>query len=92
MEFYLFGIFLLIIGGYSIFIYIKQILSDKNIVVSPQTQMNRLKICADCEHIRLKNTMYKRCHECGCFLNAKSKLLNQKCPIGKWELEKNTTN
>jgi len=66
------------------FLYIKQILNDKNRVVSPKIKMYRLKICADCEHIRLKNTMYKRCHKCGCFLSAKSKLLNQKCPIDKW--------
>ena len=46
--------------------------------------IERLKICNDCEHVRLKNTLYKRCAECGCFLRPKTKLLYQECPIGKW--------
>jgi hypothetical protein len=85
LEYNLFGIFLILIGGSYIFLYIKNIINNKIKIVSPKIQMNRIKICSNCEHVRLKKTMYKRCSKCGCFLNAKSKLLNQKCPIGKWE-------
>ena len=84
MEYYLFGILILILGGFFIFLYFQEILKDKKIIASPKIKMERLKICDACEHIRLKNTVYKRCSECECFLHAKTRLLNQECPIGKW--------
>ena len=84
MEFYLFGLLILLLIGSIISLYIKEIFNDKQIIASPQIKIERLKICDVCEHIRLKNTVYKRCSECGCFLHAKTRLLNQECPIGKW--------
>lgn len=85
MEFYLFGIIILFFGGYLIFQYFLGIIIDKKIIAKPSIQIERLKICNDCEHVRLKNTLYKRCAECGCFLRPKTKLLYQECPIGKWD-------
>ena len=84
MEYYLFGILILLLGGSIIIIYIKEIYNNNNIIASPKIKMERLKICVGCEHIRLKKTAYKRCSQCGCFLHMKTRLLNQECPIGKW--------
>lgn len=42
---------------------------------------NRLNICLSCPEL-IKIT--KQCKKCGCFMEAKSKLANSKCPIGKW--------
>tara|TARA_B100001029_G_scaffold122548_1_gene101945 strand:- start:490 stop:756 length:267 start_codon:yes stop_codon:yes gene_type:complete len=88
MEFYLFGLIILFFGGYLIFQYFLGIIIDKKIIVKPIIQIKRLKICYECEHIRLKNTLYQRCVICGCFLKPKTKLINQKCPIGKWNVHK----
>jgi hypothetical protein len=41
----------------------------------------RLEICKGCEWFRPK---IQTCKKCGCFMKAKSMLLNAKCPIGKW--------
>ena len=84
LEFYLFGIILLIVGSFFIVQYFLIIIYDKKIIASPKIQMERLKICNSCEHILLKNTLYKRCAECGCFLKPKTKLLYENCPIDKW--------
>ena len=41
----------------------------------------RMSICNSCpELIRLT----KQCRKCGCMMNAKTKLLQETCPIGKW--------
>ena len=84
MEFYLLGVLIILLGGSFIFLYFQEIYKDKKIIASTKIKLERLKICDGCEHIRLKNTVYKRCNECGCFLHAKARLINQECPIGKW--------
>ena len=41
----------------------------------------RMKICAGCEHyVKEEN----RCHLCGCFLNVKTKVATERCPVDKW--------
>jgi tetratricopeptide (TPR) repeat protein len=45
----------------------------------PEVQRRRLQTCAGCEH-----HTGVRCKICGCFTNAKSRLLHENCPIGKW--------
>ncbi len=45
----------------------------------PEVQRVRLQTCATCEH-----HTGLRCKICGCFTAAKSKLLQESCPIGKW--------
>lgn len=42
---------------------------------------SRLNTCNSCEHL-LKLT--GNCKKCGCFVAAKTKLKQQKCPINKW--------
>ena len=41
----------------------------------------RFDICKGCDFFRPKT---QTCQKCGCFMKAKSMLLNAKCPIGKW--------
>lgn len=41
----------------------------------------RLKICRDCERL-FKPT--QTCRECGCFMVVKTRLINARCPLGKW--------
>lgn len=40
----------------------------------------RMAICKACPLLRPMN----RCKECGCFMDAKTKLKNVSCPLGKW--------
>ena len=42
---------------------------------------SRYSICLSCPEL-IKMT--KQCKQCGCFMNIKTKLLDAKCPIGKW--------
>jgi hypothetical protein len=52
---------------------------------SPRVEKNikdiRLDICKTCDWFRPKT---QTCKKCGCFMAAKSMLLNAKCPVGKW--------
>ena len=41
----------------------------------------RFEVCKGCEFFR--QTLLT-CKKCGCFMKAKSMLLNARCPIGKW--------
>jgi hypothetical protein len=45
----------------------------------PDVQRRRVQTCATCEH-----HTGMRCKICGCFTAAKSRLLHESCPIGKW--------
>jgi tetratricopeptide (TPR) repeat protein len=45
----------------------------------PEVQRRRIQTCATCEH-----HTGLRCKICGCFTAAKSRLLHESCPIGKW--------
>lgn len=41
----------------------------------------RMEICLSCPFL-IKMT--KTCRKCGCFMEAKTKLPNASCPVGKW--------
>lgn len=57
------------------------ILNPKTRHTDDITAQNRLNICQECpEFIKLT----KQCKQCGCFMTAKTKLENAKCPLGKW--------
>lgn len=58
-------------------------LFNKNIGrVSEKIHAERMAICVECpELIQLTKT----CKKCGCFMDAKTKLPNAYCPIGKWQ-------
>jgi hypothetical protein len=47
----------------------------------------RHEICVNCERAtgpRHNETKKVKCLECGCLINHKIRLKNEKCPIGKW--------
>ena len=46
-----------------------------------ETAKSRLDICLGCEHLI---QLTKTCKKCGCFMQAKTKLKEATCPIGKW--------
>lgn len=48
--------------------------------VEEEKQNERYAICEGCEHL----TVAKTCTKCGCFMPAKTKLLNATCPLQKW--------
>lgn len=71
-----------------------QLFKEKNGGVTPLDLINRnspksseelaaarYTTCQGCE--RFLNVT-KQCLECGCFMNLKTRLLNAKCPLGKW--------
>ena len=84
MLFYLIGTILSLFGGFLVVKHIFKIIRSKQILANVNTQIERLKICNQCDHVRLKKTKYIRCTKCGCFLKPKTRLLNQECPVGKW--------
>lgn len=48
-------------------------------IAPSETLQNRLRICRTCEH-----HTGLRCRVCGCFTDAKARLLHEDCPLGKW--------
>ena len=53
-------------------------------MITPQeTLIERLHHCSHCEH-RKSTGFMARCNQCGCFIEAKTRLANQSCPVGKW--------
>ena len=49
-------------------------------VADEEVQQTRISICNSCEFL----TMTRNCKKCGCFVDAKSRLAGQRCPIRKW--------
>jgi hypothetical protein len=56
-------------------------LLNKDNYIEKTESEKRMKICLECDHL---NKLIHQCKECGCFMNLKTKLINAKCPIGKW--------
>lgn len=48
---------------------------------SQDLAQERYEICKSCEYF---NVVSKTCKKCGCFMVAKTKLLNTSCPMNKW--------
>lgn len=53
--------------------------SSGPIIAPTETIKARMDICGACEFFA-----NQRCTKCGCFMEAKSRLMSLKCPIGKW--------
>ena len=49
--------------------------------ISDKDAESRLNICRACPELL---TLTTQCKKCGCFMTAKTKLENAKCPLGKW--------
>lgn len=59
---------------------IKSVVEDY-IKVPSEVKEERLNICLDCEDL-FRPT--KTCKLCGCFMDVKTWLPTQKCPVDKW--------
>lgn len=58
-------------------------LTGKPVLVSDDVYERRLEVCRTCPQYRFVDG---RCSLCGCFImNAKARLAQEYCPIGKWE-------
>jgi hypothetical protein len=49
--------------------------------LSAEESRVRLDICNSCEHFISLTT---QCKKCGCIMQAKTRLPNAVCPVGKW--------
>ena len=56
-------------------------LLNKENYTDDETAENRMETCLNCEFL-IKLT--KTCKKCGCFMQAKTKLADASCPVGKW--------
>ena len=51
---------------------------------NPKINKYRMNICLDCEHcIKIKKIGYV-CEKCGCILESKTRVINEKCKLKKW--------
>ena len=48
---------------------------------SEELSAKRFDICKSCPELV---QISKQCKQCGCFMNAKTKLQKATCPLGKW--------
>lgn len=62
----------------------QEALNGGEIFTSDQIQEQRLLICSVCDSLD-KDTA--RCTECGCFVQIKSRVTTEQCPLGKWDDE-----
>ena len=46
-----------------------------------EVAQNRMSICKECPSYLL---LTHQCKECGCLMNAKTKMPHATCPLGKW--------
>lgn len=62
---------------------VQQVAEKKIIEIKVESEIReaRLAECKSCEHL-FKPT--NSCLKCGCFVQAKTWLKTEKCPIGKW--------
>lgn len=52
----------------------------KDMVSDEELSNNRIEVCNSCEFLLIT----RNCSKCGCFVDAKTKLLRAGCPLGKW--------
>jgi hypothetical protein len=56
---------------------------NKNVErATDSVQKERMSICLQCPKL-IKAT--RQCKECGCFMDAKTRLLEAECPLSKWD-------
>lgn len=61
----------------------------KNLVfkndIGEEMALERGKVCEECDKLHtLTNSFYLHCAKCGCYIPAKLRSTNSKCPLGKW--------
>lgn len=70
-------------GVKSIFEAAKNIATGVDQYVSTNTEIERKEICKACPKLMVT----RQCGECLCFIDFKTKLKQEKCPLGKWDKE-----
>ena len=69
-------------GAKSLFTIAKNAAKGIDQSVPEEVAKERLEICNNCpKMIKLTGN----CAECGCFISAKCKFRQEKCPLGKWD-------
>jgi hypothetical protein len=61
----------------------KGALHGEGVLVTEEVYTTRMNICNGCEFFIYES---KRCTQCGCFMEAKTRLKKAHCPIHKWEM------
>lgn len=69
-------------GFNSLFTAAKNIANGVDQYVTDEVKDERLKLCEGCPSL-VKST--KQCGECWCFVQLKTKLKQEKCPLDKWK-------
>ena len=59
-------------------------IQGEDVLVTEDVYNIRMSICNDCEFFRKED---KRCSQCGCFMEAKTRFKKTYCPIHKWGSE-----
>lgn len=52
--------------------------------VSAEVKESRLAICLDCDQLNI----WGQCRECGCVMPLKVRVPSARCPLGKWDADK----
>lgn len=52
--------------------------------VDENIKQHRISKCLSCIFLDTSILNMKQCKKCGCFIDTKAQLLEQRCPIGKW--------
>ena len=60
---------------------VKGALHGEGVFVNEEVYNARISICGGCEFFRTDD---KRCTQCGCFMEAKTRLKKAFCPVHKW--------
>jgi hypothetical protein len=66
-----------IIEGWS-----KHILNEFGITEPPKFAIDRMEICKTCDEFEDNS---KVCGNCGCYLEPKTLVKNEHCPLNKWQ-------
>ena len=60
----------------------KGVMQGEGVLVTEEIYNTRMNICKGCEFF-IQET--KRCTQCGCFMEGKTRLKKAFCPVHKWE-------
>jgi formamidopyrimidine-DNA glycosylase len=59
----------------------KGAMQGEGLLVTEEVYTTRMEFCNGCEFFRKED---KRCTQCGCFMEAKTRFKKTYCPVGKW--------
>lgn len=61
------------------------VLSTGKLIAAPDVRAERMAVCEACpSFLASEDILGPQCSVCGCFLKAKTALITQSCPDGKW--------